>query len=136
MTKMQNRPTGKRGDVLIVEDNEESYIKMKDILEEMDVFNKIVVATDGNDAKFKMSQNTFSLIVMNNKLPKKSGADIIRELFEEKLMANKNVVLVSATFEAAQIKELVKKGVIHLITKPIDEEKFKKLIIKNYKNKL
>lgn len=110
-------------DVLIIDDDPEVLDVMKEHCAKLNYFRNVVVARDGAEAFIKLSNQRFRLILLDLKLPKKSGVDLLKQL---KTTANRlnDVVIVSGMVGPAETQVLLKSGIRHIMVKPFREEDF------------
>ncbi len=118
------------GDVLIVDDDVAICEILKEYCKEMGCFRNILVANDGSSASTKMRNQKFALIIVDMKLPKKSGIDLIRELDDKSLNKRSNVLVVSGTLDKTLFEKLLALGVKGFMPKPFEEAVFQEKVLK------
>lgn len=63
---------------MVVDDNVEFYLNVKDILEQLRGYN-VMTAYDGHKALDLMEQKTFDIAIMDIKMPVMNGLETFRE---------------------------------------------------------
>jgi len=114
-------------DALIVDDEPEICETIKMYLEDLELFRNIVIATNGQEAQLKISNQHFALILLDINMPKKSGIELLNNMpaLHQDL---KRVIMVSGELDQTKLKLSISKGVKNFIIKPFDEETFLKKI--------
>ena len=83
---------------------------------------------DGMDGIKKLINQRFSIIILDLKIPKKNGFQVLENI-AKKTSTNQNmvgsVIISSGNLEKDKINKAVKSGVKHFLVKPFDEEQFK-----------
>ncbi|MDG2449863.1 MAG: sigma-54 dependent transcriptional regulator [Saprospiraceae bacterium] len=102
--------------ILVVDDDKSIRRTLKDILE----FEKyeVIEANDGLDCMVKLKQNQFDVVILDVKMPKMDGMEVM-----EKIQATKPelpVVMISGHGNIDTAVEAVKKGAFDFIQKPPD----------------
>jgi len=102
--------------ILVVDDDKSIRRTLKDILE----FEKyeVIEASDGLDCMVKLKQNQFDVVILDVKMPKMDGMEVM-----EKIQATKPelpVVMISGHGNIDTAVEAVKKGAFDFIQKPPD----------------
>lgn len=102
--------------ILIVDDDKGIRQTLRDILE----FEKYKVAeaVDGLDAMVKVKQSHFDVVILDIKMPKMDGMDVIDKI--QTLKPDLPVVMISGHGNIDTAVEAVKKGVFDFIQKPPD----------------
>jgi len=128
-------------DLILIEDN--SYdtefiimtLKSKNIIINDE---KMLVLNNGEDAlnyffcKKKYSARDIKdlpkLIILDNKLPKYTGLEVIKKIKEDKRTSKVPIVMLSSSQEGKDISESYRLGVNSYVVKPIDYNKFTEVI--------
>ncbi|WP_321289060.1 response regulator [uncultured Sunxiuqinia sp.] len=123
--------------VLVVEDSENDLELMLDVLEEHKLANKIAVARDGEEAlayifksgkwKDRESGNP-TLVLLDLKLPKKNGLEVLKEIRGNKLTANIPVVILTSSKEEQDVYEGYRLGTNAYVVKPVGFEDFARAV--------
>lgn len=102
--------------ILIVDDDKCIRITLKDILE----FERYDVeeAVDGLDCMVKVKQNDYDVIILDVKMPKMDGMDVIEKI--QVIKPDLPVVMISGHGNIDTAVEAVKKGAFDFIQKPPD----------------
>jgi two-component system chemotaxis response regulator CheY len=118
------------GDVLIVDDDSAICEILKVYCENLGCFRNIVFAHDGSLAAVKLRNQKFALILVDMKMPKKSGLELLRELDDKSLNQKSSVIIVSGTLDKTVIEKAAALGVKHFLPKPFDESGFQEKVLK------
>ena len=102
--------------ILIVDDDKGIRQTLRDILE----FEKYKVeeAVDGLDCMVKIKQGSFDVIILDIKMPKMDGMDVIEKI--QTMKPDLPVVMISGHGNIDTAVEAVKKGAFDFISKPPD----------------
>ena len=102
--------------ILIVDDDRSIRHTLRDILE----FEKYAVeeAVDGLDAMVKVKQGKYDVVILDIKMPKMDGMDVIEKI--QVLRPDLPVVMISGHGNIDTAVEAVKKGAFDFIQKPPD----------------
>ncbi|HAJ33162.1 MAG TPA: hypothetical protein DCK79_07290 [Candidatus Atribacteria bacterium] len=111
--------------ILVVDDEENIRWVLKESLG--DIYN-IQIAKNGEDALVKINKEIFDLVLLDLKLPKISGLEILRKIKKEK--RNSIVVILTAYGNKENIKMAKELGVYCYLTKPFDLLELKSIIKK------
>jgi DNA-binding response OmpR family regulator len=113
---------------IIVDDEEDVCETLKLYLENMNLFTSIVVSGDGMDAIKRLINQRFSVILLDLKIPKKNGFEVLNNICK-KTSTNQNfvtsVIISSGNLEKDKLTKALKVGVKHFLVKPFDEEQLK-----------
>lgn len=115
-------------DALVVDDQEDICEVCKLYLENINIFRNVVIAIDGVDASTKLNNQTFGLILLDLKMPKKGGMEILRNLSEMPSNRFENVMVMSGEIDKTIIQDAIKLGVKHFMVKPFTQEQFEEKI--------
>lgn len=110
-------------DVLIIDDDLDILEIIKSLCLQLNYFRNVVTSKDGADAMAKLSNQKFRLIILDLKLPKRSGVDLLKQM---KLTSNRleNIMVVSGMVGPAETQVLLKSGIRHIMVKPFKDEDF------------
>jgi two-component system response regulator len=121
-------------DILLVEDNPADAELALRALKKNNFLNPIHVVTDGAEAldflfgtgKYSKRKNCRAprLILLDLKLPKVSGLEVLKRVKEDATTKMTPVVVLTSSREEQDILESYKLGVNSYIVKPVDFEKF------------
>ncbi|MES2284012.1 MAG: response regulator [Pseudomonadota bacterium] len=122
--------------ILVVEDNPDHLELTVLTLEEQGVDADIVVARDGAQAlDFLFGQGAYagrdtqkqpSFVLLDMKLPKLSGVDVLRSVRANELTAMVPVVMLTSSSEESDIVACYRAGANSFIRKPVDFGEFTK----------
>ena len=121
-------------DILIVEDNPRDAELTLRALKKNNLANNILVAQDGAEAlDFFFSRGKFSernksshpkVVLLDLKLPKVSGLEVLKIVKENKETAHIPVVIVTSSKEEPDIAVAYALGVNSYVVKPVDFDQF------------
>jgi two-component system, response regulator len=121
-------------EILLVEDNPDDVEMTLHALQAHNLSNRIEVVRDGAEAlDFMFRSGDYAgrdevdqpkLILLDLKLPKISGLDVLKRIKSEPRTAAVPVVVLSSSAEDRDIKECYRLGVNSYIVKPVDFERF------------
>lgn len=111
--------------ILIVEDNELNMKLFFDILQ----FQKYssIKAYSAEDAYELLKKENFDLMILDVKLPKMSGFDLLKKLKEENILIPKTIIASACAMDQDK-KKALEFGINTYITKPIDINGFLKAV--------
>ncbi len=104
--------------ILIVEDDENILSLLKEGFEEESYI--VETATDGEEAEYLASINSYDLVILDWMLPLKSGIDILRELRRKNI--NTPVIMLTAKDETKNKVEGLRHGADDYLAKPFSFE--------------
>jgi two-component system response regulator len=124
--------------ILIVEDNLRDAEFTVRALRKNNLANDVVTARDGDEAldflfcRGKYSKRSFSnppkVVLLDLKLPKVSGLEVLKIIKEDARTKNIPIVIVSSSREEPDIKEAYALGVNSYVVKPVDFDDFVKAV--------
>jgi len=121
--------------ILLVEDNEGDIILTTEAFKDMKLDNKIDVVRDGEEAlRFLKKQDPFvdvstpHLILMDINLPGMDGKQLLDIIKKDEALKNIPVVMLTSSDTDEDINECYDKHVNWYITKPIDYDKYTKVM--------
>jgi CheY-like chemotaxis protein len=120
--------------ILLVEDNEDDILLTERAFKKNNIVNKIIVCRDGEEAlDYLFRQGPFAelpesetpqLILLDLKLPKLGGLEVLKALRQNERTKLLPVVVLTSSREEADIVESYSLGANSYIRKPVDFEKF------------
>lgn len=118
--------------VLMVDDDLELCEIMKFYLSKIDSIKSIVTVHDGMSAVQKIRNQKFDLILLDMKMPKKNGYELLDEFKGNPFNSISSVVAMSGTMDMEILTINTSHGIKTFLIKPFDEalfvEKIKKII--------
>jgi CheY-like chemotaxis protein len=121
-------------EILLVEDNPEDIELTLRALKKSKLANNIVVAEDGEEAlDFIFARGKYSdrsivrspkVILLDLKLPKVSGIDVLREIKKDPRTSIIPVVILTSSTQEVDMEESYKLGANSYIVKPVNFENF------------
>lgn len=117
---------GERLSALVVDEDQETRELIKSFLASMDCWLFIVEAHNGQQAFMKSQKQVFDLIVTEQKLPKASGLEFLKNLkhAEKDSLKKTPVLLLSGHLTQDEVQKAREIGVKHVMAKPCEEKKF------------
>jgi response regulator of citrate/malate metabolism len=123
------------GDVLIADADASTCELLQDYCKKTGRFRNILCSNDGALASSKMRNQKFALIILDLKLPKKSGLDLIRELSDKSTNHKNSVLIISDVLDKTMYEKIIAAGVTFFLSKPLDEAVFQEKILNLIKSK-
>lgn len=119
--------------ILLVEDNEKDIELTLAALDEHNLANEVVVTHDGAEAldylyrrgQFKMrSGNQPAVILLDLKMPKVDGLEVLRQMKSDEELKNIPVVMLTSSREEQDLVKSYKLGVNAYVVKPVNFQEF------------
>jgi CheY-like chemotaxis protein len=127
---------GKPIEILLIEDNPADVVLTLRGLKKRNLSNKVLVINDGAEAldyifargeyEDRNMENIPRLILLDLKLPKVHGLEVLRQIKSNEMTKVIPVVVLTSSTEEKDVIESYKLGVNSYITKPVDFNKFLK----------
>jgi CheY-like chemotaxis protein len=112
-------------DVLMVDDNLEICDVMKFYLRRIETIRSILTVHDGISATQKLRNQSFDLILLDMKLPRKNGYDVLEEFRENQFNNISKVLAISGTLSTDILTIATYHGVKTFLVKPFNEDLFR-----------
>lgn len=109
---------------LVVDDDKDLCNIIKEELESLRLFRQVLLSYDGADAKRKICNQKFDLIVLDIKMPKLDGISLIKTLVEDLDMNPDKIVLMSGSLITDNVLKAKKWNVRNIILKPFGQDLF------------
>ncbi len=124
---MDSRP------ILLVEDNEDDVLLTQRAFRKAGIPNELIVARDGVQAMDALKGGPFdkslpSLVLLDLKLPKMDGMEILRRLRDDSRTKVARVVVLTSSREEKDIQRCAELGANSFIRKPVDFNEFLKAV--------
>jgi len=119
--------------ILLVDDDPNDVTLMKSALEEVHFGNPIIVAEDGEEAldylfhrgRFAdINDNLPVFILLDIKMPKLDGIDILRLIRDEPSFDKVPVIMMTSSRDTSDLEECYKYGANSFVVKPINITEF------------
>ena len=112
--------------VLIVDDEREIRLILKNFLASNYPHCRAVEAVDGMEALRKIANQKFELIICDLKMPKADGMEVIKSLTtKNKENKPEHVMVLSGSITKDQAEKLNKTSPVYFMGKPFDEDELK-----------
>ena len=121
-------------DILLVEDNPDHVILTKKVLEDYKVANKVYITMDGVEAldfiyhrgKYKNGDNAPrpGLILLDVKLPKMDGFEVLKELKSDPEFSSIPIVMLTTSARDEEVARGYAEGANSYVTKPVRFDDF------------
>ncbi len=125
-------------DILLVEDNPHDAELTLRALKKHNLANQVYVARDGEEAldflfatgpsSSGIKCNRLKVILLDLKLPKVSGLEVLQKLKSDERCRTVPVVVLTSSQEDQDIQECYKLGVNSYVVKPVEFEAFAKTV--------
>ena len=109
---------------ILICDDEEGVRESLNLILEKDY--AISFASNGEEALNYIKKNPVDLLILDIKMPKVDGLEVLREIKSKK--PDINIVIATGYQSTEMAQETIKFGVTHYITKPFDKENVLKTI--------
>ena len=115
--------------VLVIDDNSEITDMLSFYLEEAGYECKVV--NDGREGLKAIKLDDFDLVLLDLAMPEFSGMDVINSLKSDKLLENKNIIILTASsLHEEETEALVSDGIRSVLKKPISIEELTSVLHK------
>ena len=117
----------KTGPILLVEDNPDDVKYTVQALRKQNVANPVKVAIDGQQALerlFDENEELPALVLLDLKLPKASGFEVLQRLRADPVRKRVPVVILTSSTEESDLIQSYALGANSFIRKPVDFEQF------------
>ena len=108
--------------VMIVDDDEEFCTLICLVLKKTKMFSMIITAPSVYIAQQKMLNQRFDLLLVDYKLPQRTGLQLIYNLRRMMGYSNTKVILISGHFGNKEVIEAFNTGVKHILVKPFSNQ--------------
>jgi len=123
-------------EILLVEDNPHDVELTLRALKKHNLANKVQVVKDGaealdfifNTGSFAGQTNHLKVILLDLKLPKVSGLEVLQRLKDDERTRTIPVVVLTSSHEDRDIEECYRLGVNSYVVKPVEFESFAKTV--------
>lgn len=106
--------------ILIVEDDQHIRKLLNILIRKDDV--EIDEAVEGNEARKKLEDNRYDLVILDIMMPNVDGFSILKELREKSATAQLPVIVVTAKTEDKDLMKGYSMGANYYITKPFEPQ--------------
>ncbi len=120
--------------ILLVEDNPDDVALTLRAFKQNNIFNEVIVTRDGEEAldylfgagkyKDRDTKNLPVVILLDLKLPKKNGLEVLKEIRENKLSRLIPVVVLTSSKEESDLIQSYHLGANSYVRKPVDFNDF------------
>jgi CheY-like chemotaxis protein len=112
--------------VLLVEDNPDDVALTLRAFKKSNILNEVVVAKDGEEALSKLlsSAPPPQLVLLDLKLPKVDGLEVLRRIRKDEKLRMLPVVILTSSREEKDLIEGYSLGANSYVQKPVDFEQF------------
>ena len=112
--------------VLLVEDNPDDVALTLRAFKKSNILNEVVVAKDGEEALAKLfsSEPPPQLVLLDLKLPKVDGLEVLRRIRKDEKLRMLPVVILTSSREEKDLIEGYSLGANSFVQKPVDFEQF------------
>lgn len=115
-------------DVLMVDDDLELCDVMKFYMGRIETIRSIMIVHDGMSATQKLRNQKFDLILLDMKLPKKNGYDVLEEFKDNQFNTISKVIATSGTLDMDILTIATYHGVRVFLIKPFSEDLFREKV--------
>ena len=120
--------------ILIVEDNPIDLDLAKRAFQKCEILNPIQTARDGMEtltyiARWLEGEELPAIILLDLKLPKLNGLEVLRRIKQEKICSNIPIIVLTSSTDLGDIRTAYEFGANSYLIKPIGYDQFLDLII-------
>ena len=122
---------GKNGHILLVEDNPDDEKLTLRALKKNNIANPVMVVRDGQEALdylFDAARKLPSVVLLDLKLPKVGGLEVLKRLRADPVRKVVPVVILTSSKEEADLVQGYSLGANSYIRKPVDFEQFSEAV--------
>ncbi|MFW5967605.1 MAG: protein kinase domain-containing protein [Persicimonas sp.] len=112
------KTTQPQAHLLVVDDQEMNREMLSRRLKRRDY--QVTVAVDGLDALEKVEQEDFDLVLLDIRMPRMNGLEVLQRLREEHSVTELPVIMTTAESASETVVEALRDGANDYITKPLD----------------
>ena len=130
---LPNQKKGSKYNVLIVDDSMLNRKLMYRTLKQMDIFNDVFTAEDGQDAVHKVCNygDNIDVILMDKSMPIMDGYEAVTYM-RSMLHYEGLIIGLTGYDDATKINEFVQRGANHVLIKPLNKKYLVEYILKFY----
>lgn len=112
--------------ILLVDDDLEICDLIKEYFSKKDFIKSLIIVHDGQQASTKLRNQKFDLIMLDMRMPRKTGYDLLAEFEADKLNINTTdkVLAMSGSMDKDIFTIATNHGVRTFLIKPFDEDLF------------
>ena len=112
--------------ILIVDDEPSIRRILREILE----FEKYTIeeASDGLECVTRIQREKFDVVILDIKMPRMDGIDVLREIRNDKLLRLIPVVMLTSSKQDPDIQTAYQLGANSYVVKPVDFESFQEAV--------
>ena len=121
--------------ILLVEDNEDDVVLLKELMEERPQMRIMHVANDGDEAieflksrRFRSQDEKPDIILLDINMPRRNGFDVLEEIKRDEELRSIPVVMLTTSGRDEDIRKSYNCGACSFITKPIELRRFREII--------
>ena len=127
--------THQQVEILLVEDNEDDMIIIQEVFADMELTAIISTVRDGEEAlaylrregKYKVARVP-DVVLLDINMPKKNGFEVLEEMKKDPRLQSLPVIMLTTSHREEDVVRSYEKGACSYIQKPVDLDRFKKLI--------
>ena len=121
--------------ILLVEDNEDDVIILKEILSKHDIGQSLVTVRDGDEAlDFIFKKGVFSavktpdIVLLDLNLPRKNGLEVLKEVRSDKRYKYLPIIVLSTSSSPDDISKTRNENANCFMTKPSDIDSLNRMV--------
>lgn len=119
------------GVLLLVEDNDDDVLLIRETIQDANFAQRIFIVTDGEQAmEFLRKDGQYkevpvpNIIILDIRMPKKDGFKVLREIKENPGLCHIPVIILTASDKEKDMMKSYEKGASSYIVKPAEHAKF------------
>ena len=122
-------------DVLIVDDNDDDIIMIREAIDEAGTINVVHVAMDGQEAlKFLRKEGKYvdaptpKLVMLDINMPKKNGFEVLRDIKADPSLRHIPVAMLTTSTREEDVIQSYAEGACSYIPKPVDFDQLREVV--------
>lgn len=119
--------------ILLVDDSNTDRILYSKILKNIAPDYEIITAQDGEEAYAKINETSPALVILDHIMPKLSGYQLVKKLFEEEKVDRVQIIILSSDIGKPEVVAYNELGIEDVFQKPVNLGAFKDAIFKQLK---
>lgn len=117
----------RHGQTILIADDEPEVVDLVRMILEWEGF-AVAEAQDGEEALVKARETGPDLILLDVRMPRMSGLDVLKRLHRDRSLAKIPVVMLSVVTTYPDVQEALERGAIAYISKPFELKELVRLV--------
>jgi CheY-like chemotaxis protein len=129
---MTSEPEPQMLDILVVDDNDDDVVLLRESLRDQPAARLLGVARDGEEAlAFLRREGDYTaaprpgLVLLDINMPRKNGFEVLSEMKEDPLLRGIPVIVLTTSRRDADVREAYTGGACSFVSKPVNLDRFR-----------